>query len=184
MLMDGAFFQTAQDVAAELLRRAGPLRDGRMVLILYGRSDGGYTQDWYLTEADGTIRLTDTMDKTERTIQQLEDLFHLSVENGRDEYRDIRLLIDQGTLSVDIVWNSDMPDHMRFFYEEFDNESMTPEERDARRRDRYIAYSELYFGDARLVWHVTGSAFANQGRGDVRTGEDLPYPDDESPWQE
>jgi hypothetical protein len=177
MMLDGKLFEAAQEVANELLKRAGRFRDGKMLLVVYGMYEGGYTDSWYLTELDGTIRLTNYGDKTDEPIPAIDDLFRFSVEDGRDEYRDIRLFIDKGTISVDVVWQSDMPEPNPIFLDR--DYDWTPEESARRKRARSVGYSELYFGNARLVWHTTPRNGWDADRGDIRTDEDLPYPEGE-----
>jgi hypothetical protein len=111
-------------------------------------------------------------------------------KDARGAKRDIRLLIENGGFTIDVIHTEDIPKHMidLLTVEEMDAMSVrkSVDEMSAamRQRDknRLISYSELYFGDAELISHML-PIFPGAGysRTDIRTGEDMPWPEGEQP---
>ncbi|GBF58760.1 hypothetical protein PbB2_02448 [Candidatus Phycosocius bacilliformis] len=178
----------AEALAEQLILAQGKYGSHKMLLVLQGSYNDGWTLNLFTEEAPGRIRV-------EADDKGIELGFFFAVEDAtekdaRGAKRDIRLLIENGRFTIDIVYEADIPKHMieLLTIEELDAMKVgkTVDEMSAanrlRKDKRLIAYSELYFGDAQLIAHnlpiFPGSGY---NRTDIRTGEDIPWPEGEQP---
>lgn len=181
-------YAAAEALAEQLVLAQGKYGSHKMLLVSQGSYKDGWTVNLFTEEVLGRIRV-------EADDKGIELGFFHAVEDAtekdaRGAKRDIRLLIENGRFTIDIVYEADIPKHMiqLLTIEELDamRVGKTVDEMSAanlqREDKRLIAYSELYFGDAQLIAHnlpiFPGSGY---NRTDIRTGEDIPWPEGEQP---
>jgi hypothetical protein len=178
----------AEALAEQLILAQGKYGSHKMLLVLQGSHNDGWTVNLFTVEAPGRVRLEGTENGVDwRFLHAVGDA---TEKDARGAKRDIRLLIENGGFTIDVIHTEDIPKHMidLLTVEEMDAMSVrkSVDEMSAamRQRDknRLISYSELYFGDAELISHML-PIFPGAGysRTDIRTGEDMPWPEGEQP---
>ena len=187
-MLNTELYAAAEALAEQLVLAQGKYGSHKMLLVSQGSYKDGWTLNLFTEEAPGRIRV-------EADDKGIELGFFHAVEDATEKdahgaKRDIRLLVENGRFTIDIVYEADIPKHMI--------QLLTIEEMDAmdvgktadeisvaviqRNHKRLIAYSDLYFGDAQLIAHnlpiFPGSGY---NRTDIRTGEEIPWPEGEKP---
>jgi hypothetical protein len=178
----------AEALAEQLILAQGKYGSHKMLFVRQGSYNDGWTTNLFTEETQGRVRVEASRKGIDWSyLYALDDA---TEKHARGAKRDIRLLIENGRLTIDIVHESDIPKHMiqLLTIEEMDamDVGKTADEISAanrlRKDKRLIAYSELYFGDAQLIAHnlpiFPGSGY---NRTDIRTGEDIPWPEGEQP---
>ena len=187
-MLNTELYVAAEALAEQLILAQGKYGSHKMLLVLQGSYNDGWTLNLFTEEAPGRVRIEGTEKGVDwRFLHAVGDA---TEKDARGAKRDIRLLIENGRFTIDIVYESDIPKHMidLLTIEEMDamDVGKTADEISAanrlRKDKRLIAYSELYFGDAQLIAHnlpiFPGSGY---NRTDIRTSEDIPWPEGEQP---
>lgn len=178
----------AEALAEQLILAQGKYGSHKMLFVRQGSYNDGWTTNLFTEEAPGRVRVEASRKGVDWSfIYAVDDA---TEKDARGAKRDIRLLIENGRFTIDIVYEADIPKHMieLLTIEEMDEmyARMTVDEASAANLERgdrrLIAYSELYFGNAQLIAHnlpiFPGSGY---NRTDIRTGEDIPWPEGEQP---
>jgi hypothetical protein len=187
-MLNTELYAAAEALAKQIILAQGKYGSHKMLFVLQGSHNDGWTVNLFTEEALGRVRL----EGTEKGVgwHFLHAVGDATEKDARGAKRDIRLLIENGHFTIDIVYEADIPKHIIAFptIEEMDEmyALMTVDEASAanleRGDKRLIAYSELYFGDAQLIWHnLPTYPGAGYRRWDIRTGENIPWPEGEQP---
>jgi hypothetical protein len=186
-MLNTQLYVAAEALAEQLILAQGKYGSHKMLFVTQGEG-GGWTVNLFTEEAPGRVRVEGSLKGVDWGF--FDALVDATEKDARGAKRDIRLLIENGRFTIDIVYEKDIPKHMiqLLTIEEMDamDVGKTADEISVAVIQRYdkrlIAYSELYFGDAQLIWHnLPTYPGAGYSRWDIRTGEDIPWPEGEQP---
>ncbi len=178
-ILNTKLFEAAQALAPEMIKLAGRYGQNKMVLAFQGSDREGWWSDWFFAESPTLVRRT-VLPNGRETRDFEHAVCRASNEDGRDTPREIRVIVENGMVRVEVKPLVDLP--LVLLFTAF-RDGLTPEAIEAADHQRYIAYSELYFGDARLVGRnlAVVPGLSEPWSQDIRTGEDVPWPEGEEP---